>query len=189
MKASTPKFLLVLTVILAATVFRVLPHWPNFTPLAAIALLSGAFVSNRVLSLLMPLMAMLISDIVTISLVNAQWTTASAYFTDPGTLLIYVSYMLMTLIGMRLQHNQSAGKLAISGLACSILFFVLSNFGVWMVNTLPKNFGGLLQTYALGIPFFSYDLAGNIFYTFAAFGLIRILMNTWPSLRMQTLKS
>lgn len=173
----------VLAVILVATVFRVLPHWPNFTPLAAIALMSGAFIQSKRLALLVPILALFISDLVTLTWINMEWTSVSGFFGSPGTALIYLAFFLMTLIGFQLRKRQSSGALALSALSSSILFFLLSNFGVWMINNLPKDLSGLMQTYALGIPFFGYDLAGNIFYTFVGFGLIRVMVQQWPILR------
>jgi hypothetical protein len=66
MKNIQPKFIVVLTAIVVASVFRLLPHWPNFTPIATIALLGGSMISNRFLSFAVPVIAMVISDFLTI---------------------------------------------------------------------------------------------------------------------------
>jgi hypothetical protein len=189
MKTITPKPVAVIAVIIAAIIFRLIPHWPNFTPLAAIALLSGAYIADKRMALIVPLLALLISDLVTITFINSGWTTIPEFFSNAATALIYLSYLLMTFIGFRIQTRQTNGSLVLSALGCSVLFFVMSNFGVWMINDLPKNLTGLFQTYMLGVPFFAYDIAGNLFYTLVTFSMMRVIVSTWPALSMRAVKN
>jgi hypothetical protein len=187
MKTSTPKLFIVLAIVITATVFRLLPHWPNFTPLAAIALLSGAYIRDKKLALLVPMLALFVSDLVTIQWLNPEWLSVSEFFTSPGTIFIYAGFFLMTFIGFGLRKSVKAKNIAGSALACALIFFLLSNFGVWLINDLPKDMAGLLATYAQGIPFFGYDLAGNLFYSFVSFALVSYLVKTWPQLAVQPL--
>lgn len=182
MKNIQPKLLLVLGAMLLASVFRVIPHWPNFTPMAAIALMGGAYVSDRRLVFIIPLAALLVSDLTTVLFVNSQWTTISEHFTSPATLLVYLCFIAMTAIGLRLRKRQTFSNMAWAAIACSVLFFLVTNFGVWLVNELPKDASGLMGTYVLGLPFFRNDLLGNLFYTFIFFGAIRLACSTWPVL-------
>jgi len=62
-KFFTPRMILVFTAIIAAVVMRLMPHWPNFTPVAAIALFGGAYINRKYLAFLLPVAAMLISDL------------------------------------------------------------------------------------------------------------------------------
>ena len=73
MKNSQPKFILVISAIAVAALFRLIPHWPNFTPMATIALMGGALVANRFLGFIIPLIALLISDVLTVTLINYRW--------------------------------------------------------------------------------------------------------------------
>lgn len=188
MKQVHPKIPLVISAILIASFFRVIPHWPNFTPMAAIALLGGAFLNSRIMAVFVTIISLFISDILTLNLINSQWISPRDFFDSPATWILYVSYALMVFIGFHFLKSQQSGKnISISALACSSMFFLTSNFSVWMINELPKNTVGLLQTYALGIPFLAYDIAGNLFYSFLFFGIFRFVCHTWPFLNRKSI--
>jgi hypothetical protein len=172
MKNIQPKFVLVISAIALAAIFRLLPHWPNFTPVATIALMGGALISSRAISFIVPLIAMFISDVLTIQLINYRYITVSEYFSSEGTALIYVSILAITGIGFFLKKRRSIAALTIASTLSALVFFLLSNFGSWMTNSLPKTGAGLLATYEMGIPFFANNLAGNLFFTFVFFGAL-----------------
>ncbi|MFM2285963.1 MAG: hypothetical protein RLZZ543_1460 [Bacteroidota bacterium] len=189
MKNIQPKLVLVLTAIAVAAVFRLLPHWPNFTPMAAIALMGGALLSNRILGFIVPLLALLVSDVLTVTLINYRWISLSDYFSSSSTALLYLSFVAMTAIGYWMRNRQSWSNLAGASLLSAIVFFLISNFGDWTINTLPKTASGLLATYELGIPFFGYNLMGNLFYTFLFFGIFYYAVNKNPKLAEQRVRS
>jgi hypothetical protein len=181
MKNLKPKFLIVLSAILLASVFRLVPHWPNFTPIATIAIMGGALISNRMLGVIVPILAMAFSDLLTIVFINYKYTAVSDYFSSPATFLIYLALIGISVLGFWIRDKQSTRNLTLVSLYSALLFFALSNFGVWMTGTLPKTFSGLLATYDLGIPFFGYNLAGNLFYTFLFFGAFQWSALKWPA--------
>jgi hypothetical protein len=182
MKNLKPKFLIVLSAILLASIFRLVPHWPNFTPIATIAIMGGALIGNRLLAVIIPILAMMFSDLLTIVFINYKYTTVADYFSSPATLLIYLAILGISTMGFWLRDKQSSRNLALVSLHSALLFFVVSNFGVWLTGSLPKTFAGLLATYDLGIPFFGYNLAGNLFYTFLFFGAFHWSALKWPAL-------
>jgi hypothetical protein len=188
MKNSQPKFILVISAIAVAALFRLIPHWPNFTPMATIALMGGALVANRFLGFIIPLIALLISDVLTVTLINYRWISLEDYFTSPSTLILYASFIAITTLGLLLRNRQSWSNLATASLASALIFFLLSNFGDWLGNTLPKTFAGLLATYELGIPFFSYNLLGNLFYTFLFFGIFHFIYSKNQQLAKETVR-
>ncbi len=185
MNTPKPNLFLILGAVLVASVFRIIPHYPNFTPVAAIALMGGAFIGNRWLSVLVPLLAMLVSDYLTLVFVNAAWATPYEYFSSVGTLFIYASIVVTTLLG-RLNgrpQNESfisknySGKLAFNALAAAIIFFVLSNIGVWLNGDIfATNAVGLGATFIAALPFFGYNVAGNLLYSFLFFGILEALL-------------
>ena len=68
-------------------------------------------------------------------------------------------------------HSGVAKTAAGAGLAASILFFVVTNFGVWALDSLyPRTLEGLVICYVAAIPFFANTLAGTLFYTAVLFG-------------------
>lgn len=194
MKNVKPNTILVAGAILAAALFRLVPHWPNFTPMGAIALMGGALVANRLAGALIPLAAMVISDFLTVVLINFAWTTPVEYFTSPQTGFVYLGILSNICIGYLL-GNVSIKKEGISlfskhfstsllsaALVSAILFFLISNFGTWVSGLTPGN-PSLMAVYALGIPFFGYSLLANVFYSFLFFGLFQAVCERWPALR------
>ena len=58
------RFILISSMILVAAASRLVPHPPNFAPITALALFSGAKFSDKRLALLVPLTALVLSDTV-----------------------------------------------------------------------------------------------------------------------------
>ena len=58
------KYIFLISVISFAVLSRFLPHPPNFTPVAAIALLSCKGFNNRWIAIIIPMIIMFISDLV-----------------------------------------------------------------------------------------------------------------------------
>ena len=206
MKKNQPKIILVLSAIMVAAIFRLIPHWPNFTPMAAIALAGGALVTNRFLGFVLPLVAMFISDLLTVLFIKYQWTTPAEYFTSPETGLVYLSIVAMTALGAWFgsknyskSSTENSGKffekkfstdlLNVSFLS-ALVFFLISNFGTWISahSLMPKTFAGLLGTFEMGIPFFGYNLLGNVFYSFLMFGFFHAVTDFKASLKRETIQ-
>lgn len=199
MKNVKPNTILVAGAILAAALFRLVPHWPNFTPMGAIALMGGALVANRLAGALIPLLAMVISDYLTVVLINFAWTTPAEYFTTPQTGFVYLGILSNVVIGYLLGNvsikkdgfslfsKQFSASLLSASLVSAILFFLISNFGTWMSGLTPGN-PSLMAVYALGIPFFGYSLLANVFYSFLFFGLFQVVCERWPALRAASVR-
>ncbi len=156
------QFLVVAGVILAAAASRLIPHPPNVTPIAAMALFGGAHLADRRLAFLIPLAAMFLSDLV-IGL--------------HGLLpVVYASVALVVCIGFWLRARTSALRVATAALAGSVAFFVITNFGVWASGSMyPKTLEGLVAAYVAAIPFFRNTLIGDAVYVALLFGGFALL--------------
>jgi hypothetical protein len=150
---------------LAAAVMRLVPHPPNFTPMAALALFCGAQLGRRPAAFWIPLAAMLISDLYLgffvygFGLFHAQMP------------LIYVSFALIALLGTINYRRIEPVRVGVTVLAGSLLFFWLSNLGVWLTGTMyPKNLAGLATCYVAAIPYYRNMLMGDLFYAYVFFG-------------------
>ena len=131
--------------ILIAIISRLLPHPPNFAPITSIALFSGFHLSNKRISILIPLVGMFFSDI----------------FIGLHSLMpvIYLSFVLISVMSFYIK------TISISNvILASTLFFVFSNLGVWYFHY-PLTWNGLTTCFVLAIPFFINSIAGDLFYT------------------------
>ena len=61
---STSKLVITMLVITAviSLFIRLMPHIPNFTPIGAMCLFAGAYISNRQLALILPLACLFFTD-------------------------------------------------------------------------------------------------------------------------------
>jgi hypothetical protein len=189
MKIQNPKLSIIIALVAVAVIFRIIPHWPNFTPVAAIALLSGALIGNRLMAFVIPFMAIVISDYLTITLINHAYLNPADYFGSPSLIFIYGAFALMILMGMFISNKLRWQVLGLSALGTSTVFFLLSNFGYWLTSPLPKNAAGLGLAYEMGIPFYLNNIAGDLFYTFVIFGAVALLTEKFPALRLQAIHS
>lgn len=153
-----------LAVLLGAVLMRLIPHVPNMAPIGALALFSG-FMMPHVGGFFLPLTAMVISDIF-----------LGFHATIP---YIYGSFILITGIGYLLHKKITPLRVGFGSLAGSILFFIITNFGVWITSSMyEKNIGGLLKSYMMGLPFFRNTVIGDLFYNavfFAGYGIFLVL--------------
>jgi hypothetical protein len=156
------RFFAVGGLILAAAASRLIPHPPNVTPIAAMALFGGAHLSDGRLALAIPLAAMVASDLV-----------IGLHALLP---LVYASFALIVGIGLWLRPRVSAPRVAAAALAGSVTFFLITNFGVWAWGSLyPKTLDGLLAAYVAAIPFFRNTLFGDAVYVAMLFGGFALL--------------
>ena len=158
--------------IFAVAVLRLVPHPPNFTPIGAMALFGGAYLHQRGLAFLAPVAALLLSDLVL------------GFY--PELVFVYVSVVLTVLIGMIVARRKSLLSVAVAAVSSSLLFFLVTNFGVWLVmDYYPKSLAGLSACYVAAIPFFQNSLAGDLFYTALLFGGFALLERAVPALRLK----
>ncbi len=151
--------------ILAAAVLRLVPHLPNFVPIAALALFGGAYL-NKKFALIVPLLAMLASDIF-------------LGFYNPWIMLsVYGSFVLIGLVGLWLKNHKTIANVVGASLFGSIIFFLATNFAVWAVphSFYPRTLQGLMESFIMGLPFFRNTLLGDLFYVTMMFGLYELVL-------------
>ena len=155
------RLIALLSAIVAAAALRLVPHPPNFTPIGAMALFSGAYLGRRALAFAAPLGALLLSDVV-----------LGFYH---GMATVYASVALIVVLGAMALRRVSPIRVGAAALASSVLFFVITNFGMWLFSGFyPRTLLGLETCYIAAIPFFQNTLAGDLFYATMLFGGFRI---------------
>lgn len=171
-----PRFVLLFVMILAAALSRLLTnqlHLWNFTPIAATALFSAAFFRDKRMAFVIPVIAMLITDLF-LGLHNGMW-------------VIYLTLLLITYIGFSLRKNVRVLPVIGISLLSSVIFFIITNFAVWVFGTMyPHTWLGLSACYAAGIPFFGNTVAGDLFYCTVLFGGFALIARWFPQLARTT---
>ena len=162
---SRSRWMAVAAVILAAALARLLPHPPNVTPIAAMALFGGAYGAGLFPALLLPLAAMAVSDVV-------MTLTGHADGGWHGTLpFVYASLLAMVGIGRLVARRLTALGVAGGAVAASLLFFVVTNFGTWWAGGIyPLTPAGLSACFVAALPFLRLTLLGDLFYSGLLFG-------------------
>jgi len=156
-------------IIFALALFRLLPHWPNVSPVAAMALFGGAYFADKRLALIVPFVALFLSDLI-LGLHNSM-------------IFVYAGFALTVAIGFALNNRVTLTNTIFAIVASSVAFFLLTNFGAWMTSGIyAKSAEGLMQAYVAGIPFFQNSLLGNLVYAGVIFGGYRLLQNNVAAL-------
>lgn len=176
------RFLIITGFIVLAVLSRILPHPYNFTPLGAIALFGAAYFSDKKWAIIIPLMAMWISDLILNNFIFAAFFDGLTLF-NWGMVWIYGSLIFIALAGMKILKKISLPRILGSAVMASILFFVISNLGVWLTSPMyPLSFQGLIACFTAAIPFFHNTLAGDLVYCAALFGAFEYLKYRVPDL-------
>jgi hypothetical protein len=77
---------------------------------------------------------------------------------------------LIALLGRTLQRQTTGSVLAYS-IISALIFFIISNFGVWVSGVMyPKTSAGLLMAYEAAIPFLRNDILGTTIFAVSIFG-------------------
>jgi hypothetical protein len=164
-----PRFLALSSLVAVAAFSRLIPHAPNFTPVAAIALFGGATFSDKRAAILVPLAALLLSDAVI------------GFYS--GAYVVYAAFALIVCLGFTLCGKRSVLRIGAASVTGALLFFAVTNFGVWAMGTLyPKTLAGLGACYVAGIPFFGNTLASDLLYCALLFGVMTVAERRWPAL-------
>lgn len=139
-----------IAIIIFAVILRLVPHIPNIAPITALALFGGLYL-NKKFAVVVPLIALFLSDMVL------------GFY--KGMFFVYGSFLLIGLIGLFIQRHRSANRIVGATLAASTLFFVITNFGVWLQSGMyPHTWAGFINCYTLALPFFRNTLIGDGLY-------------------------
>lgn len=172
------QFNILLSIILFATMSRIaipflIGHPPNFSAIDTTALFCGAYLNRRWVAVVMVLFSVWIGDIFLNKILLGHWVLFYS-----GFYWQYICYFLITLIGASLKNKIGPVCLISACLASALLFFGISNFGVWYSGSLyPLNLEGLVACYVSAIPFFKNTLFSDLFFSLVLFGLMKLIDN------------
>jgi hypothetical protein len=155
------KILLAFGLIVFAVAMRILPHPSNIAPVAAVAIFAGTILPKR-LAYSLPLLIMMASDFM-IGL-------------HPLIAFTWGSFLVIAILSSVYLRKISAPNLVLASLGASSLFFVVTNFGVWLEGKLYHHtLTGLADCYYNALPFFRNTLIGDLAYTGVIFGLYALV--------------
>jgi hypothetical protein len=189
MKKIDVKFGVVMVMILLAAASRIIPHAYNFTPLVAISLFGGSMLEKKWQAYLIPLAAYFLSDVGFALMGRVGFYDVSQFF-------VYGAMILVTMLGTTMKHPKVL-KIAGYSLSGSLIFWIVSNFGVWFANyitpasSIHETGLTLGMTYLRALPFYntySNELflgafAGDLFYSGVLFGVYLFVQKNIPVLR------
>lgn len=145
------KYSYMIFLILSLAFIRFIPHAPNFTPIIAMSIYAGIKFNNKYLALMVPLFSMVISDLF-IGLHSSM-------------LAVYFCIVLNVFMGMCFYNKFTFIKYMTLSLIGSCLFFIITNFSVWVLSGMyVHTLTGLISCYILAIPFFVNTISSSLFF-------------------------
>lgn len=174
MNKLAPRFLIITGMIFIAAFVRLIPHPPNFAPIAAIALFGGAYFNKRWAAFLVPLAAMFVTDLI-LGFHATMWA-------------VYLSFVLIVGIGMFAIKQKKISNIFFASVSSSVLFFIITNFGLWISTPYYAKTGvGLAACFTAAIPFFHLTLLGDLFFVAVMFGSYELAKMKFPQLAVSKL--
>jgi hypothetical protein len=168
MKNNSKNYVIAISLVLLTFVMRLVPHLANFTPLFTIGIFSAVFFKNRLYSILLPIIAMLISDIFL------------GFYTEVWA--IYLSMLVAQWISFDLAKSDKKSLFATANFVAPTIFFILSNFAVW-ITWYSHDFIGLSECYINALPFYGITVVSTFLYSYLFYGIYKI--NFKHSLKIQ----
>ena len=149
-------------IILLLALSRLIPHPPNFTPILGMAVFSGAIISKRIIAYLIPLSAMLLSDL---------------YLGFHSSMpIIYFSLAVCVLIGTFIESRVSIINSLLSISLGVLVFFLITNLAVWYGSGMYEHsISGLMTCYFMGLPFVQNTFISSLLYGMGAFFIYDII--------------
>lgn len=151
--------------VLLAAASRFLPHPPNVACVGALGLFAGCYLSG-IRAYLVPVAVMLISDVIG----QAMGFAGMGFYNPAAMAAVYVGMLAAVPVGRLLAQQQGVLRFPAASLVASTIFFLVSNFGVWLAGWYTLSAAGLVACYVNAIPFYGYTLAGDLVFTTVLFG-------------------
>ena len=162
------KYLLIVLFLVVGIFMRIMPFAPNFTPLLSIALLSALYTKNRYF-IILPILIMLLSDLIIGNHVTAFW--------------VYTSLSIIFMLGYFVNASKYFQILKYSILS-ALIFFIVSNFGVWITGGYTFDFNGLLSCYIAAIPFFKNTLFSTCLFSLSIHFIVNLIPAFYKQIRV-----
>lgn len=185
MKNYKTNFLLAIALIVFAIVTRIIcveMQWFNLAPVTAVGLFAGSVIKDKKYAFLFAILGQLGGDL------YMQFFTNVPGFYGIDQAFVYLSLLAVTAIGFWM-HQPKTWKVIGFSFIAAVVFFVLSNFGVWVAIETGKadlfgygtGLSGLVNTYIAAIPFFKNTLISTVAGSVVLFGVYHLLQTGFAS--------
>lgn len=166
------KILSFAAILILAILCRIFPHPPNVAPIGGLALFSGKNIDSK-FAYIVPILVMILSDMF-LGLHSV-------------ILFVYFAFLIYVFIGRRISRVNNFSHIMIAVFTSSLLFFLITNFGVWFVSGLyPRTFDGLVAAYYMALPFYRNTIIGDLIYSFVFIYGYFFIMQTLRSFSKNT---
>ncbi len=169
-----------LTLIVAAS--RFLPHPPNVACVGALGLFAGCYLVGR-RAFLVPAAVLLLSDIIG----HLLGVPGMGFYSPMAMVGVYGGATLAVIVGRWVSSAKGGPaktlRVVSGSLAASTLFFLVSNFGVWLAGWYSMSVFGLVACYTAAVPFFGYTIAGDLAFSGVLFGAFELSRLSMPQRR------
>ena len=166
-------------IVALAVAARFIPGASNFSPVYAALLFGGVYLKKRD-SIWFPIVLLAASDFLLNSLVYNtpfQWTQS----------FNWVGFAAIAMIGWWLQKRISVGNVLAASIAGPTVFFLISNFAVWLGGGLyPPTLGGLETCFVAAVPFYGNSLVSGVLFSGILFGAYELYLKRMQVRRLAT---
>ena len=163
-------------IILLAALTRFIPHPFNFTAIGAIALFSGANISERKYAFLVPIFIMFLSDL----LIGFHFSI----------LPVYACFTFTVWMGILIREKQNFKTIVSASVLASLVFFLITNLPLWYMDLklYPMTMDGTWSSYQMALPFFRNQIIGDLFYNGILFGAYYLYFQKMAGLKADKIK-
>lgn len=165
--------------VIIASLYRVIPNRPGgFAPQIAMALFAGSIIKDKKYSFLLPLLSMFVSDVFYEILFRNGLTQIVGFYS--GQYINYILFVGLTVIGFWVNKNKATHIIG-GSLVATTLFFIASNFLVWLngtgINNLPyaKSWAGVVECYTVALPFYLNSIYATLLFGGILFGAYHLI--------------
>jgi hypothetical protein len=141
---------------------RMITDIPNFTATIALVMFTGYLIQNRLLSILIVLTSQVVSDLY-LGIYSSM-------------IFVYAAYISIVLLSPIIMNKINTKSVIFSSVISPSIFFIISNFGVWLTGSMYTfNLSGLITCYVAGIPFFDESLISTILFALTIFSIMKLI--------------
>lgn len=176
MKSKTLFYLIITSIIVFSVFARFIPHFPNFAPMGALVLFAIAFYKRSAWAVGVSALVWWVSDFYLNNFVY-HLSDGLVFFTQ-FQFFTLLSIVAIVVLGKLLFNNITIAKVLTGSITASLIFFIISNFGVWLEGTMyPMTFNGIITCYKMAIPFYKATFVSDMVFTTVFFGLMYLLQD------------